>query len=207
MEDYELFNMILSASYNHGGMGCDWTVERVGATIYVLFQGSTTKEDWKHNFQFLPKPIKPYKNMSRTWYAHSGFVEMYKAVRDDINDLIKLILEEGGCHNIVVAGHSQGGAIAQLCAEDLVFRGYYVILRTFGSPKVFYGIESLFYIDDLNLHGICYENGSDIVPFVPPFAFSLFDGTHIGEKFNVFKIGKCAEYHMGYGNKELYKKR
>jgi len=199
----ELFDLILDAEYTHGDKGTDYciTVDEGNRMVRILFQGSTTAEDWKHNFQFLPVKVKPYKDMPYTWYAHKGFVEMYKAVRD-------LILEQVENHDgylFSVAGHSQGGAIAQLCAEDIAFHNQSVICTTFGSPRVFYGRKTRGYLSTLPIYyKDCFENGSDIVPLFPIGAHCIVDGTHIGERFCLLNVWKTAQYHMGYGDESLY---
>lgn len=197
----EMFNRILSADYTHGAQGVDYliTIDGQHKIVEIIFQGSTTKEDWQHNFDFLPRKVKPYKNMKKAWYAHRGFVEMYHAVRDDILDEVSL------CDDFlfVIVGHSQGGALAQLCAEDMAYRDRAVLCYTFGSPRVFYGIKTMRHFDGMRMYVKCLENGSDIVPHLPLFGFNL-NKNHIGEKFSLFKIGRTAEYHMGYGDEKLY---
>lgn len=137
----DLFNRILTGSYIHGPAGVDYSITLSGTKVTILFQGSTTTEDWLHNFYFIPKAVKPYKNMSKVWFAHAGFVNMYHAVRDDI----LLAIEPYKAYSFVVAGHSQGGALAQLCTEDLIFHGIpadMIQCITYGSPRVFYGCSA-----------------------------------------------------------------
>lgn len=202
MNPSELFDWILHADYITSGLDVDWTLtyDELTGDPNLLFQGSTSKEDWLHNFQFLPKAIKPYKNMIKPWYAHKGFVNMYQSVRDDILAAAAVC----GSKTIHVAGHSQGGAIAQLCAEDLAYFGYKSDCVTFGSPKVFYGKEAKYHLRNFKIQATNYENGSDIVPTLPPFAFSI-NPVHVGEPFRIVNVLKAADYHMGYGNPDLYK--
>jgi len=100
----------------------------------LSFQGSVQISDWINNILFLPKVIKPYKNMKDIWFAHHGFVKMWKSISDEISSVI------GETDNITISGFSQGAALAILAAEDLRFKGKNVKLITFGSPKVFWGI-------------------------------------------------------------------
>lgn len=138
--------------------------------------------------------------MVKPWYAHKGFVEMYQAVRNDILSAVAA----RNIKTVYVDGHSQGGGVAQLCAEDLAYWGYKVVCCTFGSPKVFYGKEAMDHLHDFGVTATNYENGSDIVPIVPPGAFSI-NPIHVGEPFCIWNIFKTAEYHMGYGATDLYK--
>lgn len=208
MKPDELFRRILTESYTHSGAGVDYRIDFDPAdrTLYVLYQGSTTKSDWLHNFMFWPHFIEPYKHMETKWKAHAGIVRMWQSVRDEVIEQIVNLLELTEAKWIVVAGHSQGGGIAQLCAEDLAWNAMPCSCITYGSPKVFYGIEAKEHIMSHINKGqfINYENGSDIVSLLPPGAFSVRP-RHVGEPFRLHNVMKTADYHMGYGNSDLYK--
>lgn len=202
----KIFKLIQDARYITSGLDVDWaTFIDIDKTLYVLFQGSTTKSDWVHNFEVWPMPCKPYKNMKHTWYCHAGIAKMYKSVRDEIRDAVELIQEDLPCTKIIVAGHSQGGGIAQLCAEDLAYIGNKVECVTFGSPKVFYGSGAKDHIGSLGLRAMCYQNGSDIVPTVPPGAY-VINPVHVGDPFCLLKTLDTAKYHMEYWREDLYMK-
>lgn len=181
-------------------------MDNASKTIYVLFEESNGKEDWKNNFDFLPVPIKPYKRMKKTWFAHKGFVKVYHSVRDKVMNVTRELIVNHSDHKVVVGGWSHGGALAQLCAEDIYYNlGVKPTLTTFGSPRVFYGKVAERTIrqavaDDSRQ----YENGSDIVPKVPPFARCV-RSDHIGDNFNLWESRKTAYYHCDYGNEELYR--
>lgn len=208
MFPYEIFNVIQNATYNHSGMSGDWAVvvnddDRV---IFPVFQGSNNFDDWVHNFQFWPKKVRPYKNMEDEWYAHKGLVDVWHSIRDEcISSIIKIASSEDyKDYCVCCIGHSHGGGLAQLCAEDLAYRGICCTYRTFGSPKVFYGKKTREHLDNLPIAtGICYENGSDIVPLLPPGAFSM-NPIHIGECFDIFRLFNTVKYHTDYGNPGIY---
>ena len=212
MKPHEIYNLIMRETYTTSGLGVDWTtvIEPTGQKVYLLFQGSTTADDWLHNFDFLPRPCRPYKDMKYPWFCHAGIAKMYKSARDDIKTAIAEIMKEHPIYDICVAGHSQGGGIAQLCAEDLAYDGYATVsCVTFGSPRVFYGRNARYHICSQVILADQYENGSDIVPTVPPFAFSIGHAryghtVHVGEPFSLLKVKDTAKYHMGYGDAELY---
>lgn len=59
----KIFNTILTAQYIHGEKDVEWTLMELDNELHVMFQGSTTKTDWIHNFEFLPKK----SNHIKTW--------------------------------------------------------------------------------------------------------------------------------------------
>ena len=202
----ELFIKIWNTQYRKGGKDVDYKMDfdSDNSTLFILFQGSTTKSDWWHNLMFWPQYISPYKHMEIKWKAHAGIVKMWQSVRDEVTNSLVDLVEIFGIEDIVVAGHSQGGGIAQLCAEDLAWHGLTVSCITFGSPKVFYGRKTKKYLTEKHIDFANYENGSDIVPLLPPGAFTIRP-LHVGEPFRLRNVGKTADYHMGYGNADLYK--
>lgn len=207
LKPYELYNLIIGSNYEKHGKDVDYVIKKdeENKKVYVLFLGSNSKQDWKSNFNFWPKPAKPYKNMKKRWYAHRGFVEAYQSIQRNLLTEISTIKANNPDYDILIAGHSFGGAIAQLCFEDCLYNSslksaYKFLCITYGSPKVIYSrwkrkqLKRFFIIN--------YENGSDIVPKLPPFA-KVVDKMHIGESFNFFKCF-TDKYHTGYGDSDLY---
>jgi pimeloyl-ACP methyl ester carboxylesterase len=68
-----------------------------------------------------------------------GFLDIWATIRADAVKLVTSALGLG-CNNIVVVGHSLGGAIATLAgfelAASLSTLGIPVIIQTTGSPRV-----------------------------------------------------------------------
>ena len=88
----------------------------------VSFRGSDSLKDWGMNFT-----IKSASFMGGK--VHGGFLKQYYSVRQDVLQYIK------GDKDVLVCGHSLGGALACICARDLSpFRD--VSCVTFGSPCV-----------------------------------------------------------------------
>lgn len=208
MKYNEIFNLILKTEYNHTELNGDWqvVVNQEEKTIFVLFEESNGKKDWFHNFLFFPVPVKPYKRMKSPWFIHWGFKRVYHSFRDDMLKKVNEKTKEFPNFKIIVAGYSHGGALAQIAIEDIIFNLKKPCkLITFGSPKPFFGKFTLNKIKKIVENNIkIFENGSDVVPHVPPFFFYSLGKDCIGEKFNIFKIFKTPEYHTGYGKKELY---
>ena len=66
--------------------------------------------------------------------VHSGFQQAYSLLRPAV--LAWLSANGSKASRCVVVGHSLGGALATLCALDLLLRGFAVDLVTFGCPRV-----------------------------------------------------------------------
>ena len=60
-----LFKRCLNAKYVHTENGGDYAIEIQDKTLYLLFQWSKGKEDWKNNFRI---PAKAYKKGDNRWY-------------------------------------------------------------------------------------------------------------------------------------------
>ena len=54
-------------------------------TLRIYFECSNGLTDWKNNFDF---PAKPYRDMQDKWYAHRGFLRVWKAIEPHLRDLI-----------------------------------------------------------------------------------------------------------------------
>lgn len=99
-------------------------VERFEKISYVLFPGTASIQDW----------ITDARVLKRGWFAgkvHAGFRQAYGSVAGLIQERL------GRSTNIVVVGHSLGGALATLCAHDLAGLGSPPTeVFTFGAPRV-----------------------------------------------------------------------
>lgn len=187
----ELFNKCYQAEYIHTAEGGDYAVEYKDGTIYLLFEWSDGREDWKNNFDF---PAKPYKRMNDTWHCHRGFLRVWKAMRDEVEAKVRFIFDALAPYSylkvksIVCVGYSHGAAIALLATEDMAFlhpdipvKGY-----GFGCPRVLWGKvpEAV----KQRLSGfVAVRNIPDLVTHVPP---ALFGFKHV----NLLKVGKRGKY-------------
>lgn len=186
-----LFYNLTHISYQHAKNGLDYATRRMGDTLYIYFQHSRGKLDWKNNLDF---PAKPYKSMkcggspfSSIWFAHRGFLSVWKSAEEQLKSYIL----DTGIRKIVISGYSHGAAIAVLCHEYVWYNrpdlrgsleGY-----GFGCPRVIWGIKTKCHRERWARFYVI-KNIDDIVTHVPPFIFGFF---HIG---NMVKIGKCGQY-------------
>lgn len=150
--------------------------------LYITFLGSITLKDWLNNFSFW---IKPYKRMKKIFFVHAGFIKIYKICQETVHCWVNKIDEYD---EIIINGHSLGGAIATLCLEDVEFLREEKIHNKpsycFASgPRVFCFINNKTIKKRcMNLFRINFKN--DVVSKLPPFWFGY---KHVG---NLHQIGK-----------------
>lgn len=182
----ELFERCLKAEYTTTEAGGDYAVQYEDGTIYLLFEKSDGKGDWRINFDF---PAVPYSRMTEKWYYHRGFLKMWKSMRDQIEEAVARIVSEKPVHRIICVGYSHGAAIALLATEDMVFlykdlveiKGY-----GYGAPRGVWGFVPKA-VKERMLHFEAVRNIPDIVTHVPPV---LFGFRHL----RLRRIGKSGKY-------------
>lgn len=120
----------------------------VGSTIVIVFKGTSDDADGIADANFLPTKFKVSNDEGTTveFSAHLGFVKYYEALQklvlDAVEELSSVIHQNGQeVEELLVAGHSLGGAMANLCALDLALKYPEVTMNlfTFGAPRVFHG--------------------------------------------------------------------
>lgn len=179
----DLFIKIRQVEYTHLEETASFAYERKGNTLYIYFQQSNGATDWKNNFDF---PAKPYRQMGHKWYAHRGFLKVWKIIEPHLKPSIC----DTTIEQIIIGGYSHGAAIAALCHEycryhrpDIDIKGF-----GFGAPRVLWG----FMRKDVKkrFEGFTViRNGRDIVTFAPP---AWLGYRHVGK---LFKIGQGRGYY------------
>ena len=151
-----------------------YSYRREGNILYIFFEWSNGINDWKNNFDF---PAKPYRDMPDRWYAHRGFLKVWKVVEEKLAPLIN----DKQIKEIIIAGYSHGAALALLCHEYCMFNRrdikHHISGYGFGCPRVVFGFLRKSVKERFNgFHVI--RNKKDIVTHLPP-VFLLF--RHVGE--------------------------
>ena len=108
-----------------------YIVKKIKNKIYIAFRGSDDLEDWLENAEI------GVKNQNGV-LVHSGF---YDAMRECIIPLRRFMVSNYELGDkIILTGHSKGGAMGLLYANDLVTTGYPhrdISFLGFGTPRVF----------------------------------------------------------------------
>ena len=136
-----------------------------GNRLTIFFEWSNGKTDWINNFDF---PAKPYRDMDDKWYAHRGFLKVWKVIEPHLESAIKDLDIEV----INIAGYSHGAAIALLCHEYCKYNraDCKVTGVGFGCPRVIWGFLKT--PVKRRFEGFTVvRNKEDIVTHVPPAIF------------------------------------
>jgi triacylglycerol lipase len=131
----------------------------VGNEAVIAFQGTDDFGDW---FRNLDNDLATAPDDG----VHRGFLKAYRSVAGQI----KTVLADQGIKHVWITGHSLGGAMAVLCAIDLV-REQQIDVRgviTFGQPLLLsptFALEANHLLEDRHMRFI---HEDDIVPRVVP---------------------------------------
>jgi len=111
---------------------------------------------------------EPYPNIPNA-LVHSGFYRAYEGVRTQVQQALKgLISKNPQFKQIHITGHSLGGALAVVCALDLIESSFPlpITVYTFGEPRV----GNIYFAQYFDAHipdNWRVVNKADLVPHVP----------------------------------------
>ena len=116
-------------------------------------------------------------------FVHRGFQLQYVSLRDELRQTVSEYLENVNPSEILITGHSLGGALANLCAIDLTFNKINfesddikpIKVITFGAPKV--GNFEFRKIMDENVNCLRLVHSADIT-----MCFKYYQRKSPGEK-------------------------
>ncbi|NEW07574.1 lipase family protein [Paenibacillus sp. SYP-B3998] len=135
-------------------------------TIVIAFRGSNTRSDWISDVIARQNKF-PY--MRDSGLVHRGFLSIYKSARKKIiSTLSKLSPQK----KLFVTGHSLGGALATLCAVDIVANTPFEspCVYTFASPRVGNAVFAKTFDRQIATRHRIY-NVNDLVPQLPPVIY------------------------------------
>ena len=146
-------------------------------SIFVGFRGSSNIQNWLDNLQF--SHTSPYDDNLIS--VEKGFYKIYNSLQQLLYDTIDELSLKYDTTNILITGHSLGGAIASLFAFDIYYYSFpYQItsLITFGSPRVGNNYFSE-YMYSFPFTSYRITHYYDIVPHVPE---QLLNYKHISQE-------------------------
>ena len=192
----------------------DWEVhyEPKRNVIQVNFEETEGKTDWIINFLFKEKMYDKFiweeegKEVQIQLKASKGWSKMYKAMKHDVKEAIRNILNEHPDAYIEVIGWSLGSGQAQFACQDIYYHfGKLPYVYTFGSVKPWRGNKKIKrYLSSTYKECYNFKHRSDIVGYMPPLiGFFSIKPIKLG-KFNFFHLFNPQKWHTLYGEENLY---
>lgn len=135
-------------------------------TTYVVFRGSSSVRNWIDDFEVRKTPYISFSGKCADCNVHNGFYEMTQRLFSEILGTVSSTYHSG---HLVVTGHSEGAAVAQLTCME--FQSYDIDceLYNFGQPRVGDADYAAFANKVLS-HLWRFTHNRDMVPHIPPIA-------------------------------------
>ena len=134
--------------------GCCVMMHVLADAIVIAFAGSDSTTDW-----LMDSPVK--RALFHSTWVHCGFLIRYNSVRYEVAQFLRA----RQALPVICCGYSVGGAVATLCALDIVLMGHTVTCVTFGSPRV--GCGAFCHKVEHNVKSIRVAHIFDPVPHLP----------------------------------------
>lgn len=138
-------------------------------SIYVVWRGSESKKDFQNDASIDKVPFIEDREK-----VHIGFKYCWESVLGDTYDAIDTALEDlqGEATDIIVCGHSLGGAIATLYAHSIKkhYPEYNIKSVTIGSPRVGNKVFKENY-DNSGIDTLRIVHNNDLVTHTPYIGF------------------------------------
>jgi len=164
--------------------------------IILQFEESDSRQDWKHNFMFLPWILKLDGKV--VWTTH-GYACAYSSAKDEpMNDFMKAVSEHGD-YKWSIRGWSFGSAMAKIAV-----RHFHILTKLRIDEEVTYGDVKCWLnpFSFLNARKWCcdikeFASVNDFVTWQVPF-FSRTNKCKVGGKFHIKDILRTEYNHTHY---------
>lgn len=187
--------------YQQVGKDVNYAFREEGQTLYIFFEGSDGRMDWRRNLRFWKRP---YKSMETKYWVHAGFLAAWKEVQDIVIQKIQEKTRDGGYRfqKIYSIGYSHGGALAAFAHECCWFHREDIRKKIYGigfeAPRILGGFRVKRQIKERWNQFVVFRNRQDLVTHLPP-AWMGF--RHVGR---VVRIG--GDWQVSAALKGLFKK-
>lgn len=116
------------------------TLHKPTKTLIVGWRGSQQFKDWLNDFNAFHMDY-PYGNKNTKIRVHRGIMGCWLSVREQTLEIVQQYLNNNRfdpVNDVVVLGHSLGGALATLCAVDIEYN----LSNFFGGQRDLFGYSS-----------------------------------------------------------------
>lgn len=159
--------------YNNHTNNLLWFFE-TKSNLHIVYRGTefNSFDNWQRNLQIKQEPYNSISMNCHNCYIHNGFNEMYSSVSTPfLNTYYTHLLNSN--KNIIISGHSLGGALSTLLFLELSLlqeiNPNRMFLYTYGSPRVGnIDFVNYFYNNTLTKNSFRYVNNKDPIPHLPP---------------------------------------
>ena len=163
-------------------------------TMLISFTGTFFFDQWESDLNFLQVDPKRLNNYEKGIKIHEGFYNIYLAIRDQLLDEVKKYSSEA--EQLVITGHSLGGALSTITTFDLAKNKSKPVNYTFSSHRVV-NIDFDNKYDSFDLNTQRVFNTSDVVPDLPPPVLQDSIYEHVGTNIPFTQnLGDLTKNHI-----------
>ena len=191
-EQQKFYDIKNTSDYKTVGEDIDYKVfvDKEKKEVVLQFRESDSREDWKHNLQFLPWPLKLGKKI--VWTTR-GYALAYKSAGN--TPIEEFLHKRQPGYKACIRGWSFGSAMAKIAARHLECTEWNAHeLTTYGDVKCwlnpFYKAKNITRIRE-------YTTSNDFVTWCVPF-YSRDQKCKVGPRFKLKEIFKTEYYHTHY---------
>jgi triacylglycerol lipase len=134
----------------------DWLAQAVDDTLFIAIEGTDSRTDWRRNLEFIFTASDTHAGFEN--YATLLMAQMW-------NSGVNL----SSAKQLIITGHSLGGAVATIIASHLQVHHPALQLVTFGSPRP----GGWRFKQRLRVPHQRFVHGLDLVPHMPLAAFGF----------------------------------
>lgn len=115
--------------------------------LIIAFRGTYSLTNTLADLATIPQEYAPYPGNDdddgghdvpkcENCTVHMGFLQSWRNTREVVLPAIKAAMDIYPSYNLTIVGHSLGGAVAALAGLELLARGYFPVVTTFGEPRL-----------------------------------------------------------------------
>lgn len=193
-EQQKFYDIKHTTDYKVVGEDIDYKVfvDHEKKEVVLQFEESDSREDWKHNLQFLPWPLKLG---ARTVWTTRGYALAYKSTKDQpLYELISVWFDTRPeePYKLCIRGWSFGSAMAKIAARRA---GCEIDeLTTYGDVKCW--LNPFYKAKNIKRQRE-YVTPNDAVTWCVPF-FHRDKKCTVGPRFSIKEVLHSDRYHQNY---------